>query len=152
MAQKKKKTLAGFASRRDIRPALTAADPAAWVPNDEDPIRDHFINAQAWEDIRISIQEVGPNGEGTGPGTRVCFQLLMGVLNRDTDEEPNCAPATLGKHWIPFAECCLDQDCQTELFVVDGHDISVRVTALSVDTGGADIFIFATGGTRLQER
>ena len=149
----RKKILQGYAGRRDIRPSVTAADAADWVPEDETDERLYYINAQAWEDLRISIQEDGDEPGGVGAGTRVCFQLLMGVHDRDDGELANCGVGEgPGRHWIPFTECCFDADCQTELFVVDGHDISVRFTQVITTKTNASIRIFATGGTRLTER
>jgi hypothetical protein len=120
--------------RAVCRSALIAADAGTWLPTDESTPADHILDGRVWEKVQICPEfNVAPGGTGT-----ITVQLLKAV------------PTATGRQWIAETAVAIPVGESAD-FVVDGHLVAFRVTAVTLGTA-ASVSVIATGGAWLQSR
>lgn len=114
-----------------VRDALTAADAAAWKPEDAGTPDDNILDAREWETVRVFAEYTGaPVGE------TVSVTPLIAIRQANGQRSWRELTAVTG----------LDKDAQEEV-AVQGHDVSFRATTVTLG-GATSVAVRVTGGTR----
>lgn len=121
--------------RAACRSARVAADAATWLPSDEVTPSDFIFDGRPWEKIQVRPEfATAPGGTGT-----VTVQLLKAVKN-----------ASGLREWIEETAVAIPEGESAD-FVVDGHLVAFRITALTLGSG-TNVSIIATGGAWLRPK
>jgi len=122
--------------RAACRSARTAVDAATWLPSDESVPSDFIFDGRPWEKIQVRPEfATAPGGTGS-----VTVQLLKAVPN-----------ASGVREWIEESPPVAIGETESADFVVDGHLVAFRITALTLGTG-TNVSVIATGGTWLRPK